>query len=210
MFKTKARTAIFTTFGIIALAIFIFLLVSVVQGNDLSIDRLGAVWAENRTIFINNFFEIFTHMGSIYFMIAVTVFILIFDKNRHRGISVALILAIVGLLNVIVKYSVLRDRPDYGLIEETGMSFPSAHAMISMGFYGYLIYLAQGAKRGLRIFLTTSMSISIFLLGVSRVYLGVHYVSDVVAGWCLGFVTLVILIALCEFAKRRKLSCQKK
>lgn len=198
MFKTKAKSSIFTTFSAVALIIFICLLVCVVAGIDLSIDNLGLLWAEHRNTFLNWFFKIYTFTGSVYFMIIVSVLTLVFMKNKKQALALALCLAVVGLLNLFVKLAVARPRPDYGLIEESGKSFPSGHAMISMCYYGFLIYLSQGMKRWAKLSASISLPIAIFTLGMSRVYLGVHYMSDVIAGWCLGFVVLVIFVLLYE------------
>ncbi len=202
MFITKKRSIIFSVLAILSFAVFIFLLVSVVVRHTLKMDELGIVLAEHRTTFLNGFFEIFTHMGSVFCMIFITILMLIFHKRQ--GVSVALCLAIVGLICVIIKYAIQRVRPDYNLIAETGYSFPSAHAMMSICFYGYLIYLSQKLKVKYKLFISISLSISIILLGFSRVYLGVHFMSDVLAGWCLGFVVLVLFVLASELLTKHR------
>jgi undecaprenyl-diphosphatase len=97
----------------------------------------------------------------------------------------------------------MRDRPDdiLSLIEEGGYSFPSGHANTSIIFYLFLAFLVGRAlkqrKHGDMLALIYALVIIlIFLIGVSRVYLGVHYPSDIIAGWCLGGVLLTIFISL--------------
>ncbi len=210
MFKTKTRISIITTISSIALATFIFLMTMVMIDKNLSIDRIGAIWAENRVLGLDWFFKIFTYGGSVYAMIGVSILLLIFMRDKKTALAVIMCLIVVGVTNFLFKQIVARPRPDYGLIEETGKSFPSGHAMISMGYYGFLIYLASKLNRGWRLAVRIALPISIILFGISRVYLGVHYMSDVIAGWCLGFVILVLFTFIYEqIMKRRNTACQK-
>jgi len=204
------KNILLTTIFSITLAIFLYLLVMVVIDASLPIDRLGEIIANNRNDFFNCFFRIYTFTGSVYFMIIISVLALIFMKDKKRALALAICLTIVGLLNLFVKLAVARPRPDYGLIEESGKSFPSGHAMISMGYYGFLIYLSQGMRRWAKLSASIILPIAIILLGISRVYLGVHYMSDVIAGWSLGFVILVIFVLIYELIiKKTNKGCQK-
>ena len=81
-----------------------------------------------------------------------------------------------------LKLIIQRPRPDeYRIIDASGYSFPSGHSMISMAFYGFIIYLIckYVNNKILKYFLIGLLGSLIILIGVSRVYLGVHYVSDV-------------------------------
>lgn len=92
-----------------------------------------------------------------------------------------------------------RPRPDnLRIIEETGFSFPSGHSMASMAFYGYLIYLIfmNVKDRKLRNLLCAGLGILVFLIGLSRIYLGVHYTSDVIAGMCFSMAYLIFMISI--------------
>ena len=106
-----------------------------------------------------------------------------------------------GLLNLWLKSFFERERPNVNrIIEAEGFSFPSGHSMGSMTYYGFLIYLVLRSKRkpyskfGLGILLC----LVILLIGISRIYLGVHYPSDVMAGYMAGSVWLVLCISLLE------------
>jgi undecaprenyl-diphosphatase len=94
----------------------------------------------------------------------------------------------------------MRQRPDqlWHLVEETGFSFPSGHSMAAFGFYGYFIYLINisNINKKLKTLLTTILSILILLIGLSRVYLGVHYLSDIIAGFIVSLIYLVIFITI--------------
>jgi undecaprenyl-diphosphatase len=87
-----------------------------------------------------------------------------------------------------------RPRPDHPVYEAArGFSFPSGHAMSAMTFYGLIVYLVwkNVENRALRWLLTILLVLFIFLIGLSRVYLRVHYASDVMAGYSLGLVWLI-------------------
>lgn len=77
---------------------------------------------------------------------------------------------------------------------QVGYSFPSGHSMVSMAFYGFLIYLIYNniKNKYIKWILISSLSILIILIGISRIYLGVHYTSDVLAGFLLSISYLVI------------------
>ena len=92
-----------------------------------------------------------------------------------------------------------RPRPtEFRLIEETGYSFPSGHSMISLAFYGYLIYLIYKYinNKHLKRILIIILSTLICIIGVSRIYLGVHYTSDVLGGFLISIAYLIIYIEL--------------
>lgn len=124
------------------------------------------------------------------------MFILI--KNKKIGVSIFSNLAIITALNQLLKNILQRPRPtEYRIIEETGYSFPSGHSMISMAFYGYIIYLIYKYVKNkyIKWFSIVLLSILICSIGISRIYLGVHYTSDVLGGFLISISYLVIYIS---------------
>ena len=106
-----------------------------------------------------------------------------------------------GLLNLLLKKFFDRERPNINImIEANGFSFPSGHSMGSMTYYGFLIYLILRSKRKplSKLGLGILLCLVILLIGISRIYLGVHYPSDVLAGFIAGSVWLMICISLLE------------
>jgi undecaprenyl-diphosphatase len=105
------------------------------------------------------------------------------------------------LLNQVLKRIIRRPRPTgINLIKENGFSFPSGHSMVSMAFYGVLIYLINKSKlnKETKLLLSLLLSILILFIGISRIYLGVHYASDVLAGFSLSLAYLIISIYIYE------------
>ncbi len=102
--------------------------------------------------------------------------------------AVALLSSLVGasFLNVLFKNLFQRPRPvGLNLVAETGFSFPSGHAMLSMAVLGMLVVIAHDRMRPgrRRLLVIAGLSALILLVGLSRLYLGVHYPSDVLAGY---------------------------
>lgn len=139
-----------------------------------------------------------TNFGGALVLIGTTIVLVISIKNRRIGLSIIANLGIITGLNIVLKQIVQRPRPtEYRIVNETGYSFPSGHSMVSMAFYGFLIYLIYKYVKNqyLKIGLITFLSILIISIGISRIYLGVHYTSDVMAGFCISVSYLVLYIS---------------
>lgn len=140
-----------------------------------------------------------TNFGGAIFVISLTTILFFAIKDKKIGISIVANLGIVTILNQIIKFIMQRPRPtEFRLIEETGYSFPSGHSMVSLAFYGYLIYLIYKYinNKHLKRTLIIILSILICIIGVSRIYLGVHYTSDVLGGFLISLAYLIIYIEL--------------
>lgn len=142
--------------------------------------------------------KLITNFGGALVLIGTTVILVISIKNRRIGLSIIINLGIVTGLNIALKQIVQRPRPtEYRIVNETGYSFPSGHSMVSMAFYGFLIYLIYKYVKNkyLKIGLITFLSVLIISIGISRIYLGVHYTSDVMAGFCISVSYLVLYVS---------------
>lgn len=140
-----------------------------------------------------------TNFGGAIFVILLTTILFFVIKDKKIGISIITNLGIVTILNQIIKFIMQRPRPtEFRIIEETGYSFPSGHSMVSLAFYGYLIYLIYKYinNKHLKRTLIIILSVLICIIGVSRIYLGVHYTSDVLGGFLISFAYLIIYIEL--------------
>ena len=139
-----------------------------------------------------------TNFGGTIFLIILTILLLVVLKNKKVGLSICTNLVVVTILNQLLKRLLQRPRPtEFRIIEENGYSFPSGHSMVSMAFYGYLIYLIYRFVKNkyLKWISIVLLSLLICLIGISRIYLGVHYTSDVLGGFLISISYLVIYIS---------------
>lgn len=165
--------------------------------------------------FLDSIMILITAMGSKWvigiLLIACISLILLKQRNYWGTFISFLTVAVGGILNLFLKGLFERERPDiHRIIEADGFSFPSGHSMGSMIFYGligYLVIRSRKWKIRSKLGWITFLSVVIFLVGTSRVYLGVHYPSDVLAGFSAGFIWLIFCISVLEFiywAKRAR------
>lgn len=130
-------------------------------------------------------------------------------KNKKMAIVVILNIVFIGLLNHLIKEYVQRPRPDYRMMNVDGYSFPSGHSMISMAEWGLLISIAYKYIKNAKIkwLCICLMSILILAMGASRIYLGVHYPSDVISGFLLGLVYIVFYTKTVNVFLKNKEKC---
>ena len=150
-----------------------------------------------------------TNLANMYWLIGTSVILLIFLKNKKTGIRIAINLGLSALVNFTIKQIIQRPRPvEHRIIDESGYSLPSGHSMVSMAFYGFLIYLIYKNVKNkyLKTVLIVLLTILIISIGISRIYLGVHYVSDVLAGFLVAIAYLVIFIHAINNVKLSRLS----
>ena len=148
--------------------------------------------------FVTPIAKFITNFGGAIFLIVLTIVLFVVIKNKKIGVSIFSNLVIVTILNQLLKGILQRPRPtEYRIIEETGYSFPSGHSMISMAFYGYLIYLIYKYVKNkyIKWISIVVLSLLICTIGISRIYLGVHYTSDILGGFLISISYLVIFIS---------------
>ena len=156
-----------------------------------------------RSPFLNSIVIGFTTIGNVSIVVPVTLAfvaaLLISGRYRLSGWVVGIGIALI-LFNFILKISFARERPDQiiRLIEGSSFSFPSGHSMVSNLMYGsILLVLGSMRKGGYRISISAWVLFS-FLMGMSRLYVGVHYPSDVIAGLGLCFAVFPFLFLMVE------------
>jgi undecaprenyl-diphosphatase len=129
---------------------------------------------------------------------------------RRPGTALLIFVAVAGgqLLSSLLKLEVDRPRPELvsHLVNETSLSFPSGHAMLSAVTYLTLGSLAARFMHGrtTKIYVLSLAVLTTVLVGVSRIYLGVHWPSDVLAGWCAGFTWAMLCWLVARALQRRK------
>jgi membrane-associated phospholipid phosphatase len=148
-------------------------------------------------------------MGSQVILLLGALLLGLFAWQRRWGAAAMLLLVVGGaeVLNSILKSQFHRTRPTdvSGFIDAQQFSFPSGHAMVSAAFYFYLAYLTRrlihGRWRGV---LVTGLIVLVLLIGLSRLYLEAHYLSDVVAGYLAGFLWTDSVILGSQALMRRR------
>ncbi len=139
--------------------------------------------------------KVITELGGVAFTIIAGVLIFIFCKKIRWFVTFDLVG--VTLINQLLKHIIRRPRPNIlRLVEESGYSFPSGHSMVSMAFYGIIIYLVYKnvPNKYLKWLLISLLSLLILSIGFSRIYVGVHYFTDVAGGFLLGLAYVVIYV----------------
>jgi undecaprenyl-diphosphatase len=151
----------------------------------------------------NEIMLFFTYLGRHEFLIPANLiliaYFLFIKKHKWYSIKVPAIALSSLALMFILKNIFDRPRPSIPLLEEAkGLSFPSGHALMSVTFYGLIIYILWKTipQKGVRYALTGLLLLLILIIGFSRIYLRVHYASDVLAGLCIGFLWLVFAVWL--------------
>jgi undecaprenyl-diphosphatase len=153
--------------------------------------------------FFTFLFLFFTNFGSKIYIFPICFFVVFFFLwKRHLQAVIFIVANVIGVrqMNYFLKTLFRRERPTVEhLIEAAYYSFPSGHAMNSIAFYGFVVVLIaqentflQAKKR----WLYTMTAVFVLIIGLSRVYLGVHYPTDIIAGFAAGWCWLHIFIIL--------------
>lgn len=183
--------------------IILFIILSILVKTDL-IMPIDSLMYKIITIRMNdlitNIYKIITFLGSTEFIIFLCVFFLflfIILKKHNTGIVIAGVLLISTSVNSILKLIFGRSRPDVlKLVLEESYSFPSGHTMAAVSMYGILMYIVLKSKMNnkLKTILSILLGIIPILVAISRVYLGAHYISDVIGAMIISTILLLLEI----------------
>ena len=194
--------------GAAALACFVVILICVLTEHTTGFDDpvreffygLRAEWLTEIAVAI-------TMMADKRVIIGICILLLIIPQTRLRfGVPLSAGALSVTIVNTTIKHLVQRARPDVlHLVVEHGHSFPSGHSITSLFFYGLAIWLVWRHVKNpvVRRVLTILLAIPMLLIGPTRIYLGVHYPTDVLAAWCLAIVAIVLVLEINEAIGKR-------
>ena len=155
--------------------------------------RIIVLWhpiLNNFFIFISNY--LFDTKTLIAVVILLAIFL--FKKNKDKSILLLASVGITAVLSEGLKYVFHHARPLISLVKETSYGFPSSHASISIVFFSVLIFIFKDkikSKLKKNLFIYSSIFL-ILLIGFSRIYLDAHYLSDVLGGYVLGAIVLIL------------------
>ena len=204
----KLKTYILFVLILTVVLVFYQLTREVTKKQNLDLDiRLNAQLTQIRNPVLTNLMIFISDVGEIggLILIGLVVTILGLKKYFNRAINLLAIVGSAGFLTWILKNLVARNRPDvaFRLVSESDFSYPSGHSTIAFTIYPVLaIYIFNHCKIsiGLRNVLIGMLLFFPFIVAFSRLYLGVHYFTDVVAGAIIG----LSLSSLYYFLNRNK------
>lgn len=170
---------------------------------DLTVLRMFQKWHHP---VLNRFMVSITHLGDpiwLFCLVLIITGILIWRQKKLIVFTFIILTTGGVVLNFLLKTVFSRDRPnlDYYLIEADYYSFPSGHAMVSLICYGFLGYLLIIYYRRWQTFIISTTTLLILAIGLSRLYLGVHWLTDVLAGYAAGIVWVLVCILSLEVIK---------
>ena len=190
--------------------IFLFLVWLVLNGKTNSLDESAFAFSKKITTDTNTRWILaITFLGKHSFLIPANISLLIFlaiQKNRSLFLRLLLISLSSVTVMSLIKRLVHRIRPENGMIEGvTNFSFPSGHAFMSVALYGFLIWWSASEIKGqrLRIFLIIFLVLLILIVGCTRIYLRMHYASDVLAGFAGGTAWLLSCLYIIQKLENR-------
>jgi undecaprenyl-diphosphatase len=185
-----------------------------VAEGDTHVDTRFADWLhEHASSGWTEFFEAVTRFGNVPVLFSITLLAaLVLARKRQTNELQLLLLAVIGaqVLTIGLKLGFARERPFFPdpLATETTYSFPSGHACVSLAVYGTLGFIAARhlPRARARIAVLAAAASLVLLIGFSRLYLGVHFLTDVVAGFSLGLAWVSLCAMLLHLRVRLQTS----
>lgn len=179
----------------VAAVVFLALLEDVLGGSMMALDQTAyhVIVEGMRQDWLTPIMESVSELATPVVLLVMLLVVAAFAPGRRPGWCAGLNLVLVVALNLLLKQVVQRPRPDgFRLVAETGYSFPSGHSMVAMAFYGLLLWMVWNYERDRvqRWAFSLGFALIIVAVGFSRIYLGVHYASDVIAGFCVSLAWL--------------------
>ncbi|MGA7722955.1 MAG: phosphatase PAP2 family protein [Ignavibacteriaceae bacterium] len=202
MYKTKSFAVVYITL-ITGIVLFCIVSATVITGKIISIDNSILLLlrnTENTSIpvgpgWLLNFMKYITALGSIPVVILITIFTsgLLILKKEYRSLKLILFAATGGgVIELLMKEIFSRPRPQIvpHLVSVDSLSYPSGHSAITSIILLSLVLIIYNSeiKESIKLYFLYSGILLIFIIGISRIYLGVHYPSDVLGGWSLGLI----------------------
>jgi undecaprenyl-diphosphatase len=163
--------------------------------------------ASHRVGGVNEAMKVLTHFGSRVLLVPICVTVGLVLLARGRGwaaVQLAVAYASAEIVFQGLKLAVRRDRPPmhFRLVAAHGSSFPSGHATLIAAVCATAVSVATSGGSSRRVAVSASLVVFAFLVGASRVYLGVHWPTDVLAGWFIGLVCAAVSLRVTRGRRR--------
>ncbi len=205
--KLMSEIILYVLMAMLFLA-FLCVAILVMSKHNFKIDNFLPFVSRHRPSALTKLFKVLTHLGSAVVLGVISLIFLLIYKNKKDGFFALFNFAIVAVICTIIKYIVRRARPvGFMLIDEVGFSFPSAHAALSAALFGaFAALLAMRVKnKPLKFTLMAIFIILPIFVGFTRIYLGVHFPSDILAGLTLGWaITILSSIIYIKFVLKKR------
>ena len=187
-----------------ALLVFILTLLALINENAEFDQVIGKNILSHRYGFLTSFMATISILGSTEFLAVANLTLIIFfiiRKDKWTALRIFIVASTSYAILKTLKALLQRARPDEPIIAALkNYSFPSGHAFMAVAFYGFIIcWVMLGVReKKIRNVVIASMIFLVVIIGYSRVYLGVHYATDVLAGWGLGTAWLLISLLIID------------
>lgn len=213
MLKRQSQLKFIPAF--ISALIFLLILIGVFLGNQkidnpISSEMVNSWGKVSSNLPLLN--EIFVFLGNYFWSILIvialiSIFILYMQKRKRESLILLSALIIGYAFEQVIKFIIQRPRPTQQLIQEVGYSFPSGHSVFVIILFSLLIYFYKDRiKNSLLKIIFVSMNILLILLvGLSRIYINVHWFSDVMGGYAMGFFAMYLILWIFESEKTKKI-----
>lgn len=205
----QRRISLITSMVIYAL---LFIIIALNYKKMLNVDKwIQSYLYDSLGTFGDFVFILITYIGSAYVLLPVMgILICVFLFQKRYWTALLLVFNLIGvrLLNGLLKAIFERPRPELEhLVEVSSDSFPSGHSMHSIAFFGFLAYLLHlklkdNGKPSRLIWVWAAFLIG--LIGLSRIYLGVHFPMDVIGGFLAGYAWLLFNVFLYTYVPRKE------
>ncbi len=210
--RTSVNIVFINTFFLI---LFLVVLLEVLNNGTLvQLDLfLNMAMPQIRTSFFTSLSILIDVIFDLISMIIISILLSVFLLRRYCkkfALFFSMTILLDALVLLILKEIIMRPRPLNGIISKTDFSFPSGHTADAVVFFGFLTYLImhKSESRAIKGITISISSFMILLIGFSRIYLNVHWLTDVIGGFALGLFILTGSILLKEYTG--KLSCVAK
>lgn len=146
------------------------------------------------------FMKLISLLGSGTFLIGIMSFIIIYNFiKKNYYIAQLLLASTLGsfILNFLLKILINRTRPlEFFLVEQSGLSFPSGHSMVAASMYLTIAYILSEKYKDKKLIIYIISWTIILLMGISRLFLGVHWPTDIIAGFIMGYLIYRLIIKI--------------
>lgn len=194
-----------------AASLLVFILIAIVTVSGLfgELNYSFENWAygiESTTL--TTILRIVSYLSEWFVYVPIALLLIAVPKWRWKyGIPASITLGSSALLNILLKHGFAIQRPDtHRLITETGFGFPSGHAMNGAAFVGIctLLFVRHSSKQSSKIIVSGLTVLFLLAVGFSRVYLGVHNPTDIIAGYAMGLFLCLCTVCVMDIIQTRK------